>query len=138
MKIELTIHELKALISNDVLPKSVSMPTILEWSHTLCDGERVTYEDAEKAAAALGEGWRLPTRLELESLLDLSRHNPAIDIVKYPFTKSVYYWTSTVSSWDSFAVWVVNFSHGDLDSYPRDNLACVRAVREALLAGEKE
>ena len=54
----------------------------LEWSHTLLDGEYATYEKAEKAIAALGEGWRMPTRAELESILDLSRHDPAIDTEK--------------------------------------------------------
>lgn len=35
----------------------VAMPQ-LEWSQTLCNGERVTYAAAEKAIAELGEGWR--------------------------------------------------------------------------------
>jgi hypothetical protein len=48
----------------------------IEWSPTLRDGKRVNFADAEKACSALGEGWRLPTRMELESILDLTRHDP--------------------------------------------------------------
>lgn len=78
----------------------------LEWSETLLYGEGGTYEEAEKAIASLGEGWRMPTRKELESLVDTSRYNPAIDTEKYPDTKSDWYWTS-----------------------PRDSVASIRAVR---------
>lgn len=101
----------------------------LEWSHTLLDGENVTYADAEKAVAALGEGWRLPTRQELESILDLSRHNPAIDTEKFPDTKSKYYWTSTPCAWNTSAVWVVGFYGGSVRGYARGNGGCVRAFR---------
>ncbi|MEN3158258.1 DUF1566 domain-containing protein [Alkalimonas sp. NCh-2] len=101
----------------------------LEWSATLLDGESVTYEKAEKAVAELGECWRLPTRQELESLLDLTRHEPAIDTEKYPDTKSTYYWTSTPCAWNSAARWVVYFGNGDVLDHPQDYHACVRAVR---------
>lgn len=102
----------------------------LEWSKTLCGGEKVTYEEAEKACAELGEGWRLPTREELESILDLSRHEPAIDTDKFPDTKSSWYWTSTETACNTSAVWIVDFGDGDVDHDRRYDLACVRAVRE--------
>lgn len=100
----------------------------LDWSHTLIEGEAVTLEDAEQAVTELGEGWRLPTRAELESLLDLSRHDPAIDTEKYPDTQSRYYWTCTPCAWNSAARWVVNFSNGLVHGRRHYN-ACVRAVR---------
>ena len=103
----------------------------LEWSETLLDGESVTYEKAEKAVKKLGEGWRLPTRFELESILDLSRHEPAIDTKKFPDTKSAYYWTSTPCAWNDTAVWVVYFYDGLLHDYRRSYGACVRAVRSS-------
>lgn len=102
----------------------------LEWSDTLLAGKEVDYEAALAAIEALGQGWRLPTRFELESLLDLSRHNPAIDTEKFPDTKSTWYWTGTECAWNDTAVWVVSFANGhvnDLHRYHYD--ACVRAVR---------
>ncbi len=100
----------------------------LVWSGTLCDGKSVDYKAALAAVDALGEGWRLPTRLELESLLDLSRHDPAIDTAKFPDTKSTWYWTSSECAWNDTAVWVVDFDGGSVGS-PRGYGACVRAVR---------
>jgi len=104
-------------------------PAKLEWSHTLLNGKTVTYDVAEKAVAELGEGWRLPTRQELESILDLSRHDPAIDTDKFPDTKSNYYWTSTPCAWRTSAVWVVDFDGGGVGVNGRSLDCCVRAVR---------
>ncbi|KXJ45852.1 DUF1566 domain-containing protein [Marinobacter sp. Hex_13] len=101
----------------------------LEWSHTLLDGDAVTYEKAEKAIADLGPGWRLPTRQELEPLLDLSRDEPAIDTEKFPDTRSRGYWTSTPCAFNDAAVWVVLFGVGLVYYYHRNDGACVRAVR---------
>jgi len=101
----------------------------LEWSHTLLDGDTVTYEEAEKAIAELGDSWRMPTVDELASLVDRSRHDPAIDTEQYPDTRSRAYWTSTPCAWDDAAVWVVLFDVGSVYLSPRHHYACVRAVR---------
>lgn len=103
----------------------------LEWSHTLLDGARVDYEEAEKAVTALGPGWRLPTRQELESLLDLSRHDPAIDTRKFPDTRSGAYWSNTPCAWSAAVMWVVYFGSGGVvgDGH-RYYFAYVRAVRD--------
>lgn len=73
----------------------------LEWSHTLLDGKRVDYATAEAAIKALGPDWRMPTFDELFSLVDRTRYNPAIDIIKFPDTKSTWYWSSTPTSWNN-------------------------------------
>ena len=102
----------------------------LEWSHTLLNGLSVNFEAAEKAVDALGPGWRLPTRRELESLVDLERHDPAIDTDQYPDTQSKTYWTSTPCAWNpESARWVVNFYNGNVGGSGRDSYACVRACR---------
>jgi hypothetical protein len=109
----------------------------LEWSETLCAGAAVDYETAEKACADLndadafgrGEGWRLPTRMELETILDLTRHDPAIDTTRFPDTKSAAYWTSTPCAWAPSCAWIVLFHLGYASSLPRSYRACVRAVR---------
>jgi len=103
--------------------------TPLEWSATLLDGNSINYEAAEKAVAELGPGWRLPTRQELESLLDLSRHDPAIDVGQFPDTRSAWYWTSTPCAWNEDARWIVNFGVGLVNGNRRSFRACVRAVR---------
>lgn len=102
----------------------------IEWSETLLSGNRATYEEAQAAVAALGDGWRLPTRAELESIIDLSRHYPAIDLEKFPDTKSAPYWTGTPCAWNDKARWVVYFGYGFVQDYLQSSGACVRAVRK--------
>ena len=101
----------------------------LEWSETLLGGRTMTYAKAEKAVKALGEGWRLPSRQELESLLDLSRHSPAINTDVLPDTRSTWYWTSTPCAWNEDAVWIVHFYYGDVYYTNRSLNGCVRACR---------
>jgi len=103
--------------------------TGIEWSKTLLEGEAVNYKAAEKAIAELGDGWRMPTREELLTLVDLNRHDPCIDAEKYPDTKSRAYWTATPCAWNESARWVVNFGDGYLGAYHDGYDACVRAVR---------
>ncbi|MEX2964771.1 DUF1566 domain-containing protein [Microbulbifer sp. TYP-18] len=101
----------------------------LEWSETLLDGEFVTHEEAVEAVTELGNGWRLPSVDELATLVDRSRHDPAIDTEKFPDTKNHWYWTSTPFARTDAAVWAVHFRYGDVGNDFRYNLACVRAVR---------
>ena len=109
----------------------------LEWSPTLADGERVDFKDAEAAIATLnaslpaGEAqWRMPSRRELESIQDLTKHNPCVDIEKYPDTKPGYYWSSTPCAWSSDRAWFVGFDGGvSYDLHRGSNFAFVRAVR---------
>jgi hypothetical protein len=65
--------------------------------------------------------WRLPTRRELLSLVNLGLSNPAFDSSAFPtqpnFTNA-FYWTSTVNSGTAsvgFAVWTVGVWTGALD-----------------------
>lgn len=109
----------------------------LEWSHTLPNGERVNYKEAEKAVAALGYGWRIPTIRELFSLVDHLHHDPAIDTEKFPDTRSYAYWSSTPCAWNAAAVWVVYFDYGHTDSRDRSHSACIRAVRDVVQPAEE-
>jgi len=102
----------------------------LEWSKTLASGKRVTFAEAEKAVAELGEGWRLPTRQELESILDLSRHTPCIDTEEFPDTQCELHWSSSPCAWNTSAHWVVGLSLGTVLDFGVSDNACVRAVRE--------
>lgn len=109
----------------------------LVWSDTLNDGESMTFAKAEKAVAELGPHWRLPTRRELESLLDLDRYDPTIDAERYPDTRSCAYWSSTPCVWNKAAAWVVGFGLGGVSYNPHGSIACVRAVRESLEPEER-
>ena len=55
--------------------------------------------------------WRLPTRLELLSITDDNRYNPAINST-FKNIVSDFYWSSTKIAGDSSYVWVVGFRYG--------------------------
>ncbi len=109
----------------------------LQWGKTLLDADgdpkRYTYAEAEAAAKALGEGWRLPSRVELLSLVDDTKHEPAIDTALFSDTQSSYYWTSTPAAWSpSSSAWIVVFDDGNASYFLRDGNAFVRAVRSVV------
>jgi len=75
--------------------------------------------------------WRLPTRMELLSIADKSRHNPALNTAfKYiADTRFSWYWSSTGRAFDSSRAWIVNFrGGGDYwgDASDRNFVRCVR------------
>lgn len=103
--------------------------TGLIWSATL--DKDVTHEKANQIISLLDGGWRLPTVDELFSLVDHSKHSPAIDTEFFPDTANDWYWTSTPCAWNSAAVWIVDFYLGLVNHGHRSDSACVRAVRSS-------
>lgn len=93
----------------------------------------VTLGDAVAYCGALildsSAGWRLPTKYELETLVDVSAWGPSIDRTVFP-TPSDVFWTSTPHAADSRFVWCVIFSGGDSSFLQVDIAkAWVRCVR---------
>jgi hypothetical protein len=72
--------------------------------------------------------WRLPTVIELSTLIHADAYDPAINTAYFPHTRSSGYWSSSVPEF-SQGVWVVGFHHGVVYSYQRNNYFNVRAVR---------
>ena len=76
------------------------------------------WNDANNYCGALtleGQGgWRLPTLIELESLVDYSRSKPAIEPTAFPRTLAMDHWTSTMFylPGDSGNWWTVRFATG--------------------------
>jgi hypothetical protein len=87
--------------------------------------------------------WRLPTRFELETILDLGNALPAVPAVfntnctagctvtTCSCTRSSYYWSSSTSPNDPSYAWFVNFSGGYVYYDGKTNGYYVRAVRGA-------
>jgi hypothetical protein len=115
---------------------AVTIPELM-WSHTLGDGERMDYAEAQKAIAELnriGAGgfsdWRLPTVEELFAQTDRSRYNPAVDPERFPDTKPGFYWSSTPDVSDpEGCAWGVYFYDGNAGIHCRVYGGFVRAVR---------
>ena len=110
--------------------------TGLMWSKDDVSEERLTWAKAVKACAALRLGshddWVVPSREQLLTLVDDTRHSPAIDSSAFPSCKSEWYWTSTpYAPSPSGYAWGVSFSYGYSDGDSRVSYYRVRAVRVA-------
>jgi hypothetical protein len=106
----------------------------LMWSRADVVPKGCNHATAEKACRELRlhgfDDWRLPTRAELLTLVDDTRHEPAIDTAAFPSCKSNWYWTSTPCAWSSGCAWFVSFGYGYASLAPRGNgYAHARAVR---------
>ena len=79
------------------------------------------------------DDWRIPTAIELHSLVDHGRFDPAIDPTVFPGTPSVSFLTTTTAGSPS-ALWLVDFKTGMLTPITPSttsgatigNLRCVR------------
>ncbi|MGE8644042.1 DUF1566 domain-containing protein [Acinetobacter vivianii] len=106
------------------------------WDGQSCTGtpSKLTWDQALIKANALKNGYRLPNIKELQSLVEESCHEPAINKTIFPNTSSsraiAAYWTSSPIP-DGNNVWVVDFNNGS--TYFPDKTGTyanpVRAVR---------
>ncbi len=133
-------HDYQPADKTATAPYVLDTSTGLIWARTLAQGgaaKRLDHAAAIEAVKDLGEGWRLPTRAELLTLVDDTRHEPAIDVAAFPDTQSGWYWTSTPAAWNPSAdAWVVVFDYGSAHTLNRSYDAFVRAVRSASPAGQ--
>jgi hypothetical protein len=96
-------------------------------------GDELNEDDANAQCQALSlagfNDWRVPTRPELEAILDLTRYNPAINPDYFRDTESDWYRTSTPLAWSSDSVWFVCFYYGSVGLLTRSSKAFVRPCR---------
>ena len=109
----------------------VDTTTGLEWLRTPLAGryEHQQAIDACEAVALVGGGFRLPTRAELLTLVDITKFDPAIDTNTFPDIKGGWFWTSDLCAWSSASAWFVCFYDGVVYSLHRYNFGFALAVR---------
>lgn len=84
----------------------------------------------QRDVGGFASGWRLPTKWELETLVDVSTSNPAIDSTAFPGTPSEPFWTSTLyASSGSGSAWLIYFYDGHSNYYGMPLSYRVRCVR---------
>lgn len=76
-------------------------------SSTLVWEDAISYCTAQRTAGYAD--WRLPTMIELVSLLDLERNSPAINPIYFPSTPAEEFWSSSGEPSNGIC-WSVNFS----------------------------
>ena len=108
-----TVTDVKTLLTWQADPA----PTQLNWGdgYTYCQG--------------LGPGWRLPTVVELETLIDETQITSAVDPSTFPDAPDDFYWTSSFFDSDSGNAWFVSIGAGNTYWNPTDTLWHVRCVR---------
>ncbi len=103
----------------------------LVWDATV-KGTTFAQPDADAYCASKGAGWRLPTRIELVSLVDYTVGSPGPTInAVFVGTPIGAFWTSTLYAGDLGDAWAVGFDVGysdyTLGSNPSLYVRCVRA-----------
>jgi len=75
--------------------------------------------------------WRIPSREELQSIVDYSIPDPGptINAGYFPNTVSSYYWSSTTYALYTSNAWGVYFHNGNDDDVLKSSSCYVRAVR---------
>ncbi len=105
------------------------------------DGEWTT-DNTPNGSGAKYNDWRLPSRNELQTIVDYTQYDPSINREAFPDTMSFYYWSSTTpvgifwspASTTPFGItdhaWRVDFTIGSVGYYGyKYNSYYVRAVR---------
>jgi hypothetical protein len=93
----------------------------------------MTWDAARAYCASLelaGGGWRLPSIIELLSIVDSRRTGPSIDTAAFSIgTDNGWFWTSTPIAGSSDAAWIVTFYSGTAYDESLKESLWVRCVR---------
>lgn len=94
--------------------------TGLMWQKS--DGGERSIEAAKTYVDSLNLGghndWRLPLPLELLSIFNHQKNNPAMDVSYFPSTGAEYWWTSIRQTGDSTKIWCGN-AGGGIGNHPK-------------------
>ena len=105
------------------------------WDGKGCSGDAasLTWEaalqDAAKQVFAGQSDWRLPSKNELETILEENCHSPAINERVFPATPPAYYWTSSPYTGLATGAWSIDFGYGSVNASVKTGSLNVRLVR---------
>jgi formylglycine-generating enzyme required for sulfatase activity len=101
-------------------------PDLLEWA------------DAQAYCRCLAlaghRDWRLPTRIELLTIVDYTRQDPSIDGAVFPDTPVTWFWTASTVANAPVAAWYLSFMDGNTHEGEKTTSYGVRCVRQPVPA----
>jgi hypothetical protein len=107
--------------------------TDLTWQVVIGD-EVATWAGAQGYCSSLSlggysTGWRLPSYIELISILDYGNANPSINTTAFPNTPSGWFWTATAVSFSPNSAWYIDFGAGGTydNASPAAYVRCVHS-----------
>ncbi len=104
----------------------------MQWKGNGCNGSPLLMSHEQALAhARVQVGWRLPNIKELDTIVDRSFINPAVDLAVFPGTPAARFWSSSPFVSDSNYARYVHFYDGydGLNGGPRSDTNLVRLVR---------
>lgn len=97
--------------------------------------EQLDWQAAARYCACLSleghDDWTLPSRLELVSIVDYTRQNPALDEQAFPDTPFEWFWSASRTAESSERYWYVAFWDGNTHAATADQLYWTRCVRQS-------
>lgn len=105
------------------------------WDGTTCLGTTIGYTSDQSIALtgtitfAGRSDWRLPNIRELQTIVDRTAVNPAIDLSEFPNTPASNFRQSTPVTGITVNIWTVDFRDGGVGYGPNEYLFSVRLVR---------
>jgi len=73
--------------------------------------------------------WRLPTSVELETIINYGKYNPVIDEEYFQNISVGFYWSSSTYKEYASNAWYIDFKYGDVYGVKKNYEAYVRCVR---------
>jgi Protein of unknown function (DUF1566) len=101
--------------------RCLGAPQSMVWSHG---------HDWAKQVSSAGNQWRMPTMMELTTVIDMNRHGAPVDNALFPDTPRVYVWSATVNERTPSHAWIMFYANGYMMSAQQSISYFVRLVRE--------
>jgi len=103
------------------------------WDGSTCTGNATGYTWANAVALtssfASHNDWRLPNIRELQTIVDRTTYNSAINATVFPNTPASHFWSASADAYYSNYAWYVNFRNGYAGSGAKTPSFQVRLVR---------
>ena len=109
---------------------SLQAVSFIDWTNATATGDGSpikAHNDASRCGFA--DGWRVPTRRELLSIVHHGASNPAIDGAYFPGSVASVYWSNDAYAPDSARAWYVDFGDGYSSDLSKTLVFYVRLVR---------